>query len=89
MSTFPKPFLYMKSGCPWCTEVDAYLKEHKIAYDSVDVRKDATAMAELRSISGQTKAPTMKWGSEILADFGADELDQFLRARGVISSPSK
>jgi glutaredoxin 3 len=83
MST-PRPFLYLKAGCPWCTEAEAYLQEHGIAYGKADVQEDPAALAELKRLSHQTKAPTMRWGEEILADFGADELDVFLRARGVV-----
>jgi glutaredoxin 3 len=83
MST-PRPFLYLKSGCPWCTEAEAYLQDRNIAYGKVDVHGDPAAMEELKRLSGQTKAPTMRWGEEILADFGADELDAFLRAKGVV-----
>ena len=83
MST-PRPFLYLKSGCPWCTEAEAYLQKHGIAYGKVDVHADPEALAELKRLSGQTKAPTMRWGEEILADFGADELDVFLRAHGAV-----
>jgi glutaredoxin 3 len=82
--TTPRPLLYVKAGCPWCDEAEAYLEEHGIAYDKVDVNDDPEAMAELKRISGQTKAPTMLWGEELLADFGADELDAFLRVRGVV-----
>ncbi len=83
MST-PRPFLYVKAGCPWCTEAEDYLQEHGIAYGKVDVDADPEARAELKRISHQTKAPTMRWGDEILPDFGAPELDTFLRARGVV-----
>lgn len=79
-----RPFIYVKSGCPWCEEVETYLHDHAIAYDSVDVSANAAAFAELKEISGQTKAPTMRWGEEILADFGVDELAVFLRARKVV-----
>jgi glutaredoxin 3 len=41
-------------------------------------------MAELIRLSGQAKAPTMRWGEEILTDFGADELDAFLRKKNVV-----
>ncbi len=83
MST-PRPFLYLKSGCPWCTEAEDYLHEHGIAYGKVDVRVDQTAYDEMKRLSGQTKTPTMRWGDELLADFGAEELDLFLRERNVV-----
>jgi len=83
MST-PRPFLYIKSGCPWCAEAEDYLHEHGIAYGKVDVRVDSAAFEEMKRLSGQTKAPTMRWGDEILADFGAQELEVFLRQRNVI-----
>jgi glutaredoxin 3 len=83
MST-PRPFLYVKSGCPWCDEAEDYLHEHGIAYGKVDVRTDQAAFEEMKRLSGQTKAPTMRWGDEILADFGAEELDLFLRGKQVV-----
>ncbi len=83
MST-PRPILYIKPGCPWCDEAEDYLKEHGIAYERANVSADPAAFAEMRRVSGQTKAPTMDWDGEILADFGTDELDAFLRERGVV-----
>jgi len=83
MST-PRPFLYVKTGCPWCTEAEGFLQEQGIAYGKADVLTDPAAFAEMKRLSGQSKAPTMRWGDEILADFGADELEIFLRERNVI-----
>jgi glutaredoxin len=83
MST-PRPVIYCKSACPWCDEVEDYLKQHSIAYDRADVNADPAAFAEMKRLSGQTKVPTMDWDGEVLADFGADELDAFLRRRGVV-----
>jgi hypothetical protein len=36
-------------------------------------------MKKLQDLSGQTKTPTMDWNGEVLADFGTDELEEFLR----------
>jgi glutaredoxin len=83
MST-PRPFLYVKPGCPWCDEAEDYLKRLGIAYGKADVSADPAAREEMKRLSGQTKAPTMRWDDDILADFGADELDTFLRERGVV-----
>jgi glutaredoxin 3 len=80
----PRPFLYVKSGCPWCDEVEDYLQEHGIAYGKADVDSDRIAFDEMKRLSGQTKAPTMRWDDEILADFGTEELHLFLRERNVV-----
>ena len=80
----PRPFLYVKTGCPWCQEAEDFLRRHNIAYGKVDVLADPAAFAEMKRLSGQGKAPTMRWDDEILADFGAAELEVFLRAKKVL-----
>jgi glutaredoxin 3 len=77
MST-PLPRLFVKTGCPWCTEVLEYLDEHGIGYDKITVTGNPAAMEEMVELSGQTKAPTMDWDGEVLADFGVEELVEFL-----------
>jgi len=78
------PTLYVKTGCPWCDEVLDYMDEHKLPYRKVTVSGNPVAMKEMVDLSGQSKAPTMDWDGEVLADFGVDELIPFLKARGVI-----
>jgi glutaredoxin len=78
------PKLYVKTGCPWCDEVIDYLDEHKIAYQAIVVSGNRAAMQEMVDLSGQSKAPTMDWDGEVLADFGVDELMPFLKALRVI-----
>jgi hypothetical protein len=41
-------------------------------------------MREMVALSQQTKAPTMDWHGEVLADFGVEELMPFLRQRGLL-----
>ena len=77
-----RPVLYTKIGCPWCAEAREVLDHRGIAYDEKVVTTDAAAAAEMRRLSGQTKAPVLDWSGEILADFGAAELKPFLAARG-------
>ena len=74
------PILYVKSGCPWCHEAVGFLREHGIGYREKDVSRDPAAMEELQRKSRQTKAPTLDWHGDILADFGVDELREFLLA---------
>jgi glutaredoxin len=77
------PILYVKKGCPWCTEAVEYLDEHGIGYRLKDVTSDAPAFEEMHRLSGQTKAPTLDWNGRVLADFGTDELVPFLREQNV------
>lgn len=78
------PILYVKTGCPWCEEVLDYLDTRGIGYQKVTVSGDREAMQRMIDLSGQSKAPTMDWGGEVLADFGVDELVPFLKERGVV-----
>ncbi len=77
------PILYIKPGCPWCDDVVAYLKRKRIDVETVIVSGNPDAMQEMIELSGQTKAPTMDWHGEVLADFGVEELRLFLRERGL------
>jgi|GEM_PF-1001839 len=76
-----RPVLYTKKGCPWCAEAREVLERQGIAYDERSVTADAGALANMLHLSGQTKAPVLDWSGEILADFGAAELEPFLAAR--------
>jgi len=77
------PTLYVKNGCPWCGEVLEYFDRHRLPYEKIVVTGNAAAMQRMIDLSGQSKAPTMDWDGEILADFGVDELVPFLRRKGV------
>jgi len=78
------PTLYVKSGCPWCEEVLGYFAVHDISFLKVTVSGNPEAMQEMTELSGQSKAPTMEWDGEVLADFGVAELIPFLEARGAV-----
>lgn len=78
------PILYVKTGCPWCDEVLDYMDEKKLPYQKVVVSGNPAAMKEMVDLSGQSKAPTMDWDGEVLADFGVNELIPFLKARQAV-----
>lgn len=77
------PILYIKPGCPWCDDVVDYLAKKKIAVKIQVVSGNREAMQEMVELSGQSKAPTMDWHGDVLADFGLDELIPFLKKHGV------
>ncbi len=74
-----QPILYVKTGCPWCDEVIDYLNDNRIPYQTVVVSGNRAAMQQMVDLSGQSKAPTLDWHGQLLADFGVDELIPFLR----------
>ena len=78
------PILYIKPGCPWCDEVVAYLAKKKIAVKVMVVSGNREAMQEMIDLSGQSKAPTLDWQGEVLADFGVEELVPFLKERNIL-----
>ncbi len=59
-----------------------YLDQRQIQYETVDVRGSDSGMQKLEQLSGQTKTPTMDWDGEVLADFGTEELEEFLKTHG-------
>ena len=77
------PILYIKPGCPWCDDVIEYLDRKRIEVAIVVVSGNPEAMREMVALSGQTKAPTMDWHGEVLADFGVQELVPFLHRQGL------
>jgi len=77
------PILYVKTGCPWCDDVLEYMKRKNIDFKKVVVSGNREAMQEMIDLSGQSKAPTMDWDGEVLADFGVDELVPFLKKHGL------
>lgn len=82
MSTV-RPRLFIKTGCPWCAEAKETLQRLKIDFEEIVVSSDLEAMEEMVKLSNQSKAPTMDWNGDILADFGNEELIPFLKEKGI------
>lgn len=78
------PVLYIKPGCPWCVDVVDFLARKRIEVETIVVSGNPAAMSEMIELSGQSKAPTMDWHGDVLADFGVDELVPFLQKRGAL-----
>lgn len=74
--------LFIKSYCPWCHQAMRWLDQRGVAYETLDVLDDDSAMAEMVRISGQDLAPVIDVDGRVLADFGADELEEWWRDEG-------
>ena len=72
--------LYIKKGCPWCDDAEAWLSAHRIAYTALDVLSNSKDYESMKKISGQSKAPVLVTEKgRVLADFGSEELAGFLK----------
>lgn len=74
--------LFIKPFCGWCHEVMDWFEARGIAFETLDVTEDSAAFREMKDLSGQTMAPVMEADGEILADFGADELEAWWKEKG-------
>ncbi len=75
--------LYVKTGCPWCIEAQQYLRDKGYQFTEIDVVRDREAFDEMKSLSGQTYAPTLKVGEHVLADFDTAQLERFLTQHSI------
>ena len=83
----PKPThvrLFTKPFCGWCDEAKDWLEEHGIAYEELDVTSNSAARKEMFDLTGQSRAPSMEVDGHVLADFGADELEVFMKQHGYV-----
>jgi glutaredoxin-like YruB-family protein len=70
--------LYSRQYCGWCLDAKAYLKEHGIPFEEVDVGRDPAANEEMHKLSGQHYVPTIVIDGKVLANFDVEQLKQFL-----------
>ena len=74
--------LFIKPFCGWCHEVMEWLDAHHVEHERLNVTADEAAFREMVELSGQSRAPVIEVDGEVLADFGADELEAWWRKRG-------
>ena len=82
----PPPVIkvYTKYYCGWCKEVLDYLDQLGWSYENLEVARNEKNYKELVDLSGQDRAPTALIDGKLLVDFGADELEEFLKKEGYL-----
>jgi glutaredoxin 3 len=77
--------LYVKPGCSWCIEALRWMKERRLDFRVLDVFAEPAAFSRMRTVSGQTLAPTLELADgSVLADFDVGQLEVFLKERGLL-----
>ena len=74
--------LFIKPYCGWCSKAMDWLDDHDVKYEVLDVIADDNAYDEMERLSGQTLAPVLDVGGQILADFGPPELAAWWKKNG-------
>ena len=70
--------LYSRQWCGWCQDAKEYLKAQGMAFEEIDVGRDAAANDEMVRLSGQRYVPTIVIDGKVLANFDTGQLEQFL-----------
>ncbi len=73
-----KPVLYIKEGCPWCSEALSFFGDLGIKLELKDVDQNIQDMHRLIEVSGQSLTPTFVYGDFVVADFSIDEFQEQL-----------
>ena len=76
--------LYVKTWCPWCVAAIETLDALGCTYNVHDVEKEPGGPATLKALSGQSRVPTLSADGAVLADFGPEEVEPFLRKMGLL-----
>ena len=70
--------IYSTSVCPWCAKTKAFLKEHSIPFEDVNVGEDAEARNEMMEKSGQLGVPVIDIDGDIVIGFDKHRLAELL-----------
>lgn len=71
--------VYCRSWCPDCRRAKAWLDEHGIAYQEIDVDQDGAARDRAASLNdGRLHTPTFELGEEVCVDFRPERIREIL-----------
>ncbi len=71
--------VYSTSACPYCVTLKAYLKEHNIEFEDIDVAQDEKAREEMVEKSGQMGVPVVEINGEIVVGFNKEIIKNLLK----------
>ena len=81
--TEPKIKAYLNPYCPWSPGVRATLEKYGLEYEIRDITRDPSAFEEMVDKCKQYSSPCVEIDGHMLADVGGDEVEAWLRQRGL------
>lgn len=64
--------------CPYCVTLKEFLREHKVAFEEIDVSKDEKAAKEMIEKSGQMGVPVIEIDGNIVVGFDKEKITKLL-----------
>lgn len=77
----PKVKLFTTPTCPYCVALKAFLKEHNIEFEQIDVSQNAQLAKELVEKTGQMGVPVLEIDEEIVVGFDREKISQLLNIK--------
>lgn len=74
----PKVRLFVTPSCPYCFTLKAFLKEHNIEFEEIDVSQDEKAKEELIKKSGKMEVPIIEIDGQIVVGFDREKITALL-----------
>ncbi|MBS3176583.1 glutaredoxin family protein [Candidatus Woesearchaeota archaeon] len=74
--------VYSTKNCPGCEKVKSFLKEHKVAFQTIDISEDAQALTEMIERTGQMKVPVTEIDGELIVGAMISQIAEKLGIEG-------
>jgi len=73
--------VYSTPSCPYCVTLKAFLKQHNIEFEDIDVSQDKKAREEMIKKSGQMGVPVVDIDGEIVVGFDREKICKLLNIK--------
>lgn len=70
--------IYSTPTCPYCISAKAFLKQHNLEFEEIDVSASTESAEELRRMSGQMGVPVLEINGQIIVGFDRAAISQAL-----------
>ncbi len=77
----PTVKVYSTPTCPWCVKAKEFLKQHKVAFQEINVAGSEKARNEMVEKSGQMGVPVIDIDGKIIVGFDEKEMKKALKMK--------
>ncbi len=70
--------VYSTPVCPYCVALKAFLKEHNVEFEEIDVSKDEKAAREMIEKTGQMGVPVLEVDGQFVVGFDKERISKLL-----------